>query len=123
MVAGRASGVAASVCGEREPAPGTGGSDGHAVGRGAVLTLPALTPALVSCSGIQSALDPAGEEARQVAKLFWIMTASGAVIWALVILLALYASRWKRKQISPQAAGKLILWAGAVFPVGVLAAL
>ncbi len=72
---------------------------------------------------MQSALDPAGEEASQVATLFWVMTIGGAVIWAGVIALSLYASRWKSRPISTEAAGKLILWAGVAFPVTVLTAL
>jgi cytochrome c oxidase subunit 2 len=72
---------------------------------------------------VQSALDPAGEEASQVATLFWVMTIGGLVIWALVVLLSLYASRWKREPISEQAAARLIPWAGGVLPVTVLTAL
>jgi cytochrome c oxidase subunit II len=83
----------------------------------------AACPLLGSCTGIQSALSPAGEEASQVATLFWVMTAGGFVIWALVVLLSLYASRWKRSAYSEAAAGRLILWAGVAFPVTVLAAL
>ena len=78
---------------------------------------------LSSCTGIQSALDPAGEEASQVATLFWVMTIGGAVIWALVVLISLYASRWKRKPITERSAGKIIFWAGVVFPTTVLTAL
>jgi cytochrome c oxidase subunit 2 len=85
------------------------------------LVLAAAT--LVSCSGVQSALDPAGEEAEQVATLFWVMTIGGTVIWALVVLVSLYAARWKRREISEAAAGKVILWAGVAFPVAVLVAL
>jgi cytochrome c oxidase subunit II len=83
----------------------------------------AASPLLGSCTGIQSALSPAGEEAAQVATLFWVMTAGGFVIWALVVLVSLYASRWKRSTYSEEAAGRLILWAGVAFPVTVLAAL
>lgn len=75
---------------------------------------------LAGCGGIQSALDPAGEEAQEVAKLFWVMTAGFAVIWAGVVLLALHAARWKRQPVSEKAAGRLIFWGGAVFPVTVL---
>ncbi len=89
--------------------------------RAAVTLLIAV--ALGACSGRQSALDPAGEEASQVAQLFWVMTLGGALIWAGVIALALYASRWKPHAVSDKAAGRLILWAGAVFPVTVLTAL
>jgi cytochrome c oxidase subunit 2 len=82
-----------------------------------------VTPLLASCSGIQSALDPAGEEATQVFKLFWMMTVGGAAIWAGVVVLSLYASRWKAETISEKAAGQVIIWAGVAFPVTVLAAL
>lgn len=85
--------------------------------------LAAALLALVSCSGVQSALDPGGEEAAQVATLFWVMTAGGALIWVFVVALSLYASRWKRQTITEEAAGKVILWAGVAFPVSVLTAL
>lgn len=88
----------------------------------ALLILP-LCPLVSSCSGIQSALDPAGQEAETVATLFWVMTAAGLSIWAIVIATVLYASRWKRRTISNEAAGQVILWGGAVFPVVVLTAL
>ncbi|MBX3576281.1 MAG: cytochrome c oxidase subunit II [Rhizobiaceae bacterium] len=84
--------------------------------------LPALA-ALSACSGVQSALDPAGEEATQVATLFWVMTVGGGVIWAGTVALALYASRWKRHAATEQGAGRLIFWGGVVFPVVVLTAL
>ena len=45
------------------------------------------------------------------------------IIWALVVALSLYASRWNRRPISEQAGGKIIFWAGVVFPVCVLTAL
>ncbi len=88
-----------------------------------VIVIALALPLLASCSGIQSALDPAGEEAARVATLFWVMTIGGGIIWAGVIALALYASRWKRSMISETAAGHLIIWAGVVFPVAVLTGL
>lgn len=78
---------------------------------------------LCGCSGIQSALDPAGEEASRIATLFWVMTIGGLVIWAGVVLLSLFASRWKRGAIPEAVAGKLIFWGGVAFPVVVLTAL
>ena len=64
--------------------------------------LTAACLSLCSCNGVQSALGPAGDEARQVATLFWTMTIGGLVIWAFVVLLSLYASRWKRQLIPRQ---------------------
>lgn len=82
-----------------------------------------LGSALGGCSGIQSALDPAGEEGSQVATLFWVMTVGLVVIWALMVVLSLYASRWKRAPMSETGAGRVIFWGGVVFPVTVLTAL
>lgn len=90
---------------------------------GRAIALSAACLPLASCSGIQSALDPAGEEAGQVATLFWAMVIGGLVIWAFMVTLSLYASRWKRRPISEEAAGRLILWGGVAFPVAVLTAL
>ncbi|SFU21292.1 cytochrome c oxidase subunit 2 [Mesorhizobium sp. YR577] len=75
------------------------------------------------CAGIQSALEPTGAEARQIATLFWVMVIGGATIWLAVIGTLLYAARWKNKPHSAQSAGRLILWGGAVFPAVVLMAL
>ena len=85
---------------------------------------PVLALPLAACnSGIQSALDPAGQEAMQAATLFWVMTVGGLAIWAFVVALTLYASCWKRGPISEDNAGRLIVWGGVVFPVAVLVAL
>jgi len=78
---------------------------------------------LASCSGIQSTLAPAGEEAGQVATLFWVMAIGAFAIWTFVVLLSLYASRWKQRVISEGCAGRLIFWGGVVFPVSVLTVL
>ncbi|MBW6421918.1 cytochrome c oxidase subunit II [Rhizobium sp. XQZ8] len=88
----------------------------------AVASLFLLCPFLVSCSGIQSALDPAGREAADVATLFFTMLLGGAIIWAGVVGLLFYAAR-KRRVHSEKNAGRLILWGGAVFPSVVLLAL
>lgn len=101
-------------------------SDPAPLGRAGTLGVAAMlagSPLLASCGGMQSALDPAGEEASQVATLFWAMTIGGTLIWAGVVALALYASRWKSEQLSETAATRLIFWGGVVFPVTVLTAL
>jgi cytochrome c oxidase subunit II len=75
---------------------------------------------LVSCSGVQSALDPLGEEARQIAVLFWVMLGAGVAIWLFMAGLLLYALRASRKIHSDRTASRLIFWGGAVFPAVVL---
>lgn len=81
------------------------------------------TVCLAACSGVQSALDPAGEEAEKVAILFWTMAIGGGAIWAFMVALSLYASRWKRNPITEKGAGRFILWGGVAFPILVLTAL
>lgn len=71
---------------------------------------------LGGCSGIQSALDPAGDEAATVARLFWAMAIAGALIWSAVIGTLIYATRERRRVQSEHAAGLLILWGGAIIP-------
>ena len=75
-------------------------------------TLACLT--LGACSGNQSALDAAGQEAASIALLFWVMVAGGALIWLLVVALLLYAAR--SRDHSERAASRVILWGGAVLP-------
>ncbi|MDR6955551.1 cytochrome c oxidase subunit 2 [Ancylobacter sp. 3268] len=78
---------------------------------------------LGACSGPQSALDPAGREAAEVAILFWVMLAGAAAIWLVVIAAALFGSRWQKQPISERGGLRIILWGGAVFPTLVLALL
>ncbi|MGK6311694.1 cytochrome c oxidase subunit II [Neorhizobium sp. DT-125] len=90
----------------------------------AIRTVPALLlcPLVASCSGIQSALDPAGREAADVATLFFVMLTGAAVIWAGVVAMLVYAAR-KRRAHSEKGAGQFILWGGAVMPTVILTAL
>jgi cytochrome c oxidase subunit 2 len=79
--------------------------------------------ALSACTGPQSALDPAGEDAAGIAALFWQMLAGAAVIWCLVLGGSVLAS-WRGRSLWQVATAlKVILWAGAVFPTVVLAGL
>ncbi len=78
---------------------------------------------LSGCGGVQSALEPTGVEARQIATLFWVMVIGGAMIWLAVLGALLYAARWKSKPYSDRSASRLIVWGGAVFPAVVLTAL
>jgi len=72
---------------------------------------------LSGCSGVQSALDPAGEEAGQVAALFWVMVAGGSIIWLLVCGLMIHALRSRREPYEASSTGRLIFWGGVAFPV------
>lgn len=78
---------------------------------------------LSACSGVQSALDPAGHEAREVAALFWIMAIGAGVVWAVVIGIAVYATRIRPEPHKEKVGLRLILWGGVAFPTVVLAGL
>jgi cytochrome c oxidase subunit II len=57
------------------------------------IAAPLLPLLLVGCGGWQSALDPQGPQAGDLAKLFWIFTSVLGIVWVL-IMLALIASLW-----------------------------
>jgi cytochrome c oxidase subunit 2 len=86
------------------------------------VVLAALLPA-AGCSGVQSALDPAGPAAQHLANLTWALLIGATAILAIVMLLAAYAvfrDPDRRRRISSNA---LIVGGGIVFPVLVLGAL
>ena len=93
----------------------------RAVAKGAVVA--ALSTAVAACGGPQSALQPAGVEAQQVARLFLAMASAGAVIWLAVMGLLVHGLRRRRAAWGPRQAGRLILWGGAVLPAVSLAVL
>ena len=78
---------------------------------------------LGGCAGPQSALDPAGSGAERLADLFWAMLIGAAVIWFLVIGLAVYAVRLKDDPHHPVMGNALIVGGGVIFPTIVLAGL
>ena len=80
----------------------------------------ALVLLLSGCADQQSALNPAGEEARSIYVLFLTMAAGGAAIWLVVMGLMVYAFRQSRRKHHQEASQALILWGGAVFPAVVL---
>nr|WP_244621813.1 cytochrome c oxidase subunit II [Mesorhizobium albiziae] len=87
------------------------------------LSLPIFPTCLSSCSGLQSALDPAGEEAHQVLQLSVVLFCGAAAIWLGVVAALLYTARRRRKSLSEQSASRFILFGGAVLPSVTLAAL
>lgn len=83
----------------------------------------AVAACLTGCSGAQSALDPLGPNAREIAALWWAMAAGAVLIFALVLgllLYALFASAEGRKRLRPD---RLIVAFGIALPVVVLSAL
>lgn len=100
--------------------PGSGGIRNLISRTGAIL---ALGVGVSACAGVQSALDPAGHEAREVATLFWVMLIGAAVVWTAVIGVAVYASRLKSGPYDDAVGHRVILWGGVAFPTVVLAGL
>jgi cytochrome c oxidase subunit 2 len=78
---------------------------------------------LAGCEGSQSALDPGGVGARELARLWWVMAAGAGVILLFVIGCAAYAIR-AAPRARPEFAGTwLILGGGVALPVVTLSAL
>lgn len=78
---------------------------------------------VTACSPVQSALHPAGADAAELANLFWVMTGAGALIWLVVMGVAVYAVVGRRKPKSEKFADRFILIGGVAFPTVVLALL
>jgi cytochrome c oxidase subunit 2 len=75
------------------------------------------------CDGRQSAVEPAGRGAEEIAALFWWMTGGAFLIWAAVVALTVYAIRARPEAQRGHRTGMLIIGGGAVVPTIVLAAL
>jgi cytochrome c oxidase subunit 2 len=78
---------------------------------------------LSGCSGVQSALDPAGREAERIAVLFWWMVVGAMVIWLGVLALALWSVRARPEAFSRRRANLIVVGGGAIVPTAVLAIL
>lgn len=76
---------------------------------------------LLGCSGRQSALAPAGQQADELAQIFWWMSGGSLFVWLIVMGIALYAAYTpERKDLV--GARRLILWGGVIVPTAVLTA-
>ncbi len=74
---------------------------------------------LAGCTGVQSALDPAGRDAEAMADLFTWMTAGSLVIWAGVVWLAIALPR--RSALEEGGSARwLIIGGGVALPLVVL---
>ena len=72
---------------------------------------------------MQSALDPAGRDARVIADLFWFMLPAAIILWLLVNGLFFYVTRLQPKKLSRRLAEALVIGGGIVFPTLALAGL
>lgn len=79
--------------------------------------------ASATCTGSQSALEPAGRGAEVIARLFWWMAGGAFVIWLAVFAVTLHAMRVRARPHSIREATTLIVIGGAVVPTIVLAGL
>lgn len=70
-----------------------------------------------------SSLQPAGRDAVEIARLFWIMAAAAGVVWLAVTVLALYALSARRPAWSDRRGAWLIAAGGVAAPTIALAAL
>ncbi|MDH5829735.1 cytochrome C oxidase subunit II [Luteimonas sp. M1R5S18] len=77
---------------------------------------------LAACRGPQSALDPAGPAAAEIATGWWLMVGGACVAWTIVIALALLAMR-RGRALAAAAGQRLILVGGVALPTVLLAAL
>ena len=78
---------------------------------------------LGGCAGEQSALDPAGRGAEQIAALFWWMLGGAVVIWCIVVGLAIYAIRIAPGPHDDRQMRLWVIGGGAVIPTLVLTVL
>lgn len=91
--------------------------------RRSVVALALAAMLLAGCDGPASALDPAGRGAADIAVLFTIMAVGAAVVWAVVVAIALYAGLLNPRPHSRRSARWLILGGGVIVPTVTLAAL
>ncbi len=74
-----------------------------------------------SCTGPFSTLDTAAEDAAQIAELFWWMLGGGAVVWLIVMSIALWAIRSREHAV--EKTRMLVIGGGTLFPLVVLTVL
>ncbi|PPD15947.1 MAG: cytochrome B [Methylobacterium sp.] len=73
----------------------------------------ATTGLLAGCQSTHSALQSAGREAREMAALFWVLGAAGAIIWTVMMALLLYALYFKPR-IHAERTASLLVWIGGL---------
>ena len=76
--------------------------------------------ALPGCAGQQSAMQPAGREAQQIANLFWWMAGGATLVWLVMMSLATYTLVLHRGPHSERQTRLLVIMGGAVVPTVLL---
>lgn len=78
---------------------------------------------LAACNPEQSALHPAGEDAAELANLFWFMAVAGVLVWCIIMGAAIYAVLGSKRPRSERFADRFVFIGGVAFPTIGLAAL
>ncbi len=85
--------------------------------------LAAFAALATACTGPQSALDPAGPAAAEIARGWWLMVTAFTAVWAIVLALLWRALARRAPDTRLHRPDRLVVWGGVVFPTVVLAAL
>ncbi|QDT92541.1 cytochrome c oxidase subunit II [Gimesia algae] len=72
------------------------------------------------CSSSQSALNPAGAGAEQIARLFWWMAGGATIIWLVMVALSIYALHLNPVAHHRQKSALFIIGGGAIAPTIIL---
>lgn len=78
---------------------------------------------LAACDGPQSALDASGEDARLLARLFWVMLGAAIVLWFALNGLFAYVTRINPRQLPRRYANGLVIGGGILLPTFLIGAL
>jgi cytochrome c oxidase subunit 2 len=71
---------------------------------------PVVAALALACSGNESAFNPAGPQAGRISTLGWYMTITATVIWALVVVVLLYATSHGHKRAVPDQSDDVNHW-------------
>ncbi len=91
--------------------------------RWAVPLTSSVTLLLQGCAGVQSALDPSGDEAERIGTLTWLLIAFSMVVFIAVLLAAGVAIFGRERWRARLAGEKLVVGGGLVFPIAALTVL
>ena len=81
------------------------------------------TLACIGCGRLGGTFESATDETDRLIQLTWVMVIGGAVIWAVVLGVAVYAAHLRPRPHGPGVVRLFLFGGGVAFPVIVLAAL